>query len=100
MPFDRDLRNLMTALEKAALPPADAVRRRLKARDQLRQFEDNREMAERHVREGEERVERQRDIVLSLKAQGRDSELAESLLSQFEDILAAHKVNLRRFSGR
>lgn len=100
MPFDRDLRALLMSLEKASRSPTEAVRRRLANIYSQRQSEDSRAMAERHVRDGEARVARQREVVLQLRAQGRDSRLAEALLAQFEDILAAHKVHLQRLKSR
>jgi hypothetical protein len=64
--------------------------------DGARQFEDDLMMAERHVIEGRDRVVRQREIVLKLRASGLGSDLAEGLLMQFEDTLAAHEIHLIR----
>ena len=46
--------------------------------------------AERHVAEGEMNVERQRILVENLAREGHDTERAEALLKQFEEIQALH----------
>ena len=52
------------------------------------------EMAERHVREGEAHVARQRDLVAELRRDGHDTEQAEQLLTTFEATLAQHRKGL------
>ncbi len=64
--------------------------------DSARQHEDALAMAERHVREAVPRIEKQRELVLRLRAEGRSSDLAESLLAQYEELLASYNVRLQR----
>lgn len=47
------------------------------------------EEAERHVREGARRVDRQRELLAQLREGGHPTEKGEALLAQFESILAA-----------
>jgi hypothetical protein len=54
------------------------------------------EMAQRHVAEGERHVESQRRIIAHLRELGGATDVAEQLLSEFEDLLAVHKSHLRR----
>ncbi len=54
------------------------------------------EMAERHVREGEHYVARQREIVAYLSEHARSTELAERLLFNLEDLLTLHREHLAR----
>ena len=54
------------------------------------------EMAQRHVAEGERHVEAQRRIIAHLRELGGATDVAEQLLSEFEDLLAVHKSHLRR----
>lgn len=56
--------------------------------------ETDREMAERHVREAENHVARQSEVVEQLRIDGHDTKLAEELLVQFEAVLAEHKQHL------
>ena len=53
-------------------------------------------MAERHVREGEHHVARQREIIAHLSEHGRSIELAERLLFNLEDLLKLHREHLDR----
>jgi hypothetical protein len=99
MSSERDLRDLLVALEKTSPSPGGHIRRRFKRANGLRQFESDAGMVERHVREGEARVLRQRQIVIQLRERGFDSEMAESLLAQFEDVLASHKIYLQRLQS-
>jgi hypothetical protein len=46
--------------------------------------------AERHVREGELRLERQRTLIVKLRDGGHRTDMAETLLARFKDALAAH----------
>jgi hypothetical protein len=54
--------------------------------------------ATRHVAEGRRLVARQRALVAREKKAGRDALLAESLLGQFEDLLARFEDDLRAIS--
>jgi len=54
------------------------------------------EMVQRHVREGEAHVERQREIVAELRARGDRTDLAVALLAEFEDMLRQHRAHLAR----
>jgi hypothetical protein len=54
------------------------------------------EMVSRHVRQGENHVTRQREIVAELDAGGHKTELANTLLDEFEHTLAEHKAHLAR----
>ena len=54
------------------------------------------EMAQRHVADGERHVEAQRRIIAHLRELGGSTDVAEQLLSEFEDLLAVHKSHLRR----
>jgi hypothetical protein len=54
------------------------------------------EEAERHVREGAGRVERQRELVARLQQGGHPTEEPEALLAQFDETLAAHIESLDR----
>ena len=56
------------------------------------------EMVERHVREGELRVSRQREIVRELFDRNHPTSLAEQLLVEFEQTLADHKAHLARLN--
>ncbi len=57
------------------------------------------EMVQRHVREGEAHVERQREIVAEVQARGEPTEMAVTLLAEFEDLLRLHKAHLARVAG-
>jgi multidrug resistance efflux pump len=48
------------------------------------------EEAERHVRDGEARVERQRALVAQMQAHGHPTDEAETLLMRFQDIQKEH----------
>ena len=58
--------------------------------------ETEREMVERHVRDGERHVASQRDILAHLRKHRRDAELAERTLMNLEDPLALHYEHLAR----
>ncbi|HLG89408.1 MAG TPA: hypothetical protein VKZ79_19690 [Alphaproteobacteria bacterium] len=71
----------------------ETLRERIFTRSPLsleRQLEDMLAMADRHIREGRERVARQRAMVLYRRAKGWRSRLSEDLLQGFEDALANH----------
>ncbi|EYD76998.1 hypothetical protein Rumeso_01408 [Rubellimicrobium mesophilum DSM 19309] len=57
------------------------------------------EMARRHVREGEEHVARQREIIDRLPSTGEVAEIARTLLADYEDSLALHRAHLGRLQG-
>ena len=54
------------------------------------------EMAARHVREGEEHVTRQREIVDQLPASGEVADMARMLLAEYEETLDLHRLHLAR----
>lgn len=56
--------------------------------------EDEIAMIREHIRRGEVHVSRQREIVAKLRSRGHPADLAESLLWQFEETLAQHKITL------
>ena len=58
------------------------------------------EMVQRHVREGEAHVERQREIVVELREQGHPTDMAVTLLAEFEDLLRQHKAHLIRIEAQ
>ncbi len=58
--------------------------------------ETERERAERHVREAEEHVARQQEIVERLPPTGDVADLARSLLVEYEETLALHRAHLTR----
>lgn len=59
-------------------------------------FETELEMVQRHVRQGERHVLRQREIIVELALRNQPTELAETLLANFEDCLLAHQDHLSR----
>jgi hypothetical protein len=54
------------------------------------------QMAERHVRDAEAHVARQRRIVLDLSGHGHPIDLALELLDEFERSLRDHRASLER----
>jgi hypothetical protein len=58
------------------------------------------EMVRRHVREGEARVTRQREIVAGLPGDSDLRDMAESFLGDLENVLRQHKVHLARIEGK
>mgnify|MGYP006877413173 CR=1 FL=1 len=54
------------------------------------------EMVQRHVREGEERVVRQREIVASLPPDSDLAATAHQLLTLFEETQESHREHLAR----
>lgn len=60
---------------------------------------DHLEMAERHVREGQGHVERQRVLVSELGRDGHDTVRAVELLQQFEELQALHIADRDRLRG-
>ncbi|TNC69471.1 hypothetical protein [Rubellimicrobium roseum] len=57
------------------------------------------EMVQRHVREGEAHVKRQREIVAELRERGHPTDVAIALLAEFEDLLRQHKAHLVRIEA-
>ena len=53
-------------------------------------------MVQWHIREGEEHVARQREIVERLPPSGNVAEMARSLLAEFETTLELHRAHLAR----
>ena len=51
--------------------------------------------AEKHVLEGQNHLERQRELIAELEAAGHDATQARSLLSIFERTQHAHQAHLR-----
>jgi FixJ family two-component response regulator len=58
------------------------------------------EMVERHVREAERHVLRQRQIIEQLLEGHHSTALAEQLLTEFEQTLHDHRAHLARLTGR
>ena len=56
------------------------------------------EMAQRHVRNGEKRVSRQREIIAEIALRRQSTDLAEALLIKFQNALDAHNDQLNRLS--
>jgi len=56
-------------------------------------------MVERHVREGEEHVARQRGLVDRLSSSGEVAGIARTLLAEFEDTPDLHRAHLARLQG-
>ncbi len=61
--------------------------------------ESEREMVERHVREAEAHVVRQREIVERLPPSGEVAEMARTLLAEYEATLNLHWAYLVRLQG-
>ena len=57
------------------------------------------ETVERHIREAEDQVARQREIVDRLPPSGEVAEMARSLLVQYEEALNLHRAHLVRLRG-
>jgi hypothetical protein len=58
------------------------------------------QMVRRHVREGEARVRRQREIVMKMWEMGAPTNIAVTLLEAFQDTLRQHKAHLVRLEAR
>jgi hypothetical protein len=54
------------------------------------------EMTERHVREGERHIASRMEILAHLRMHGQDTDLAERLLANLEDLLAMHRAHRAR----
>ncbi|AZO12913.1 hypothetical protein EN817_11335 [Mesorhizobium sp. M3A.F.Ca.ET.174.01.1.1] len=54
------------------------------------------EMAQRHVREGEERIARQRDLIERLAEHGHPTDEAVKMLQEFQAIQLEHITHLER----
>ena len=57
------------------------------------------EMVRRHVAEGKQLVSQQKELVLALEAEGRDTRQAEDALEQFEGMQRLHEEHLERLVG-
>ena len=62
--------------------------------------EDALAQAERHVREGEERIGRQIALIEKLDGGGHETDTAQQLLDLFQDVLELWRVALVRIRGR
>jgi ATP-dependent protease HslVU (ClpYQ) peptidase subunit len=58
------------------------------------------QMVQRHVREGEAHVQRQREIVTKMWERGAPTEVAVTLLEAFQETLRQHKAHLSRLEAR
>lgn len=58
------------------------------------------EMVQRHVREGEGLVTRQRALIARLGASGLPTGEADRLLDEFEEMQRLHEDHLARIQGR
>ncbi|MDW6020199.1 hypothetical protein SAZ10_00315 [Mesorhizobium sp. BAC0120] len=58
------------------------------------------EMVERHIREAERHVLRQRQIIEELYEGHHSTALAEQLLTEFEQNLRDHRAHLARLTGK
>jgi hypothetical protein len=58
--------------------------------------ETEREMVERHIREGEAHVARQREIVERLPPTGEVADMARTLLANYQETLNLHRAHLAR----
>ena len=58
------------------------------------------QMVQRHVREGEAHVQRQREIITEMQERGAPTEMAVTLLEQFQDSLRQHRAHLVRIQAR
>lgn len=54
------------------------------------------EMVQRHIRQGEEHVARQGEIVAGLPPDSALAKTAHQLLAQFEETLESHRAHLAR----
>ena len=54
------------------------------------------EMAQRHVRQGERHVSRQRELIAEISSRMQSTDLAEALLIDFENCLHSHNDHLAR----
>ena len=58
------------------------------------------EMVQRHVREGQSHLKRQRELVANLQVKGEPVELATTLLLQFEASQQQHEAHLARLQSK
>jgi hypothetical protein len=58
------------------------------------------QMVQRHVREGEAHVQRQREIVAEMLERGAPADISATLLEAFQDTLRLHKAHLVRIEAR
>lgn len=57
------------------------------------------EMVQRHVREGEIHVKRQREIIIEIQERGGPTEVALKLLDNFEGLQREHNAHLARLKA-
>jgi ATP-dependent protease HslVU (ClpYQ) peptidase subunit len=57
------------------------------------------QMVQRHVREGEAHVQRQREVVTKMWERGAPTDIAVTLLEAFQDTLRQHKAHLVRLEA-
>jgi ATP-dependent protease HslVU (ClpYQ) peptidase subunit len=57
------------------------------------------QMVQRHVREGEAHVQRQREIVTKMWERGAPTDIAVTLLEAFQETLRQHKAHLSRLEA-
>ena len=62
--------------------------------------ETEQQMVQRHVREGEANLRRQREIVTKLWERGAATDMAVALLEQFQVTLRLHKAHLVQIETR
>jgi hypothetical protein len=65
----------------------------------MAQGETELQMVQRHVREGEANVRRQREIVTEMSGRGAQEAIAIDLLQQFLDVLRMHREHLARIQS-
>ena len=58
------------------------------------------QMVQRHVRQGEAHLQRQREIITEMWERGASTDMAVALLEQFQDTLRLHKAHLIRIEAR
>lgn len=58
------------------------------------------QMVQRHIREGNAHVQRQTEIVTQMWERGAPTDVAVTLLKQFQDTLRLHKAHLVRIEAR
>jgi hypothetical protein len=58
------------------------------------------QMVQRHVREGEAHVQRQREIITKMSERDAPTDIAVTLLEAFQDTLRRHKAHLVRLEAR
>jgi hypothetical protein len=75
------------------------MRLRREGSGSVAQGETELQMVQRHVREGEAHVRRQREIVTEMSGRGAEEAIAIDLLQQFLDVLRMHREHLARIQS-